>query len=155
MNPDPPTEKFVEFELRRIVRRDRVGLHTIHLVEKGGGREFPISIGPNEAEEMNRAVTGVTTERPLTHPLLLSVIEALGARLVRIEIHALIHNTFHARLVLAPGPDLPEVHVDSRSSDAIALALRAGCPILVAESVVEEVRTDESSDGPGPEAGGP
>ncbi len=146
MNPGQTPETFVEFELRRIIRRDRVGLHTIHLVEKGGRREFPISIGPFEAEEMNRAVTGVTTERPLTHSLLLSVIEALGARLVRVEVHALVHNTFHARLVLSPGPDLPEVHVDSRSSDAIALALRAGCPILVAESVVEEVRTDDASD---------
>lgn len=153
MSPDSPGEKFTEFELRRIIRRDRAGLHTIHLVEKGGKREFPISIGSNEAEEMNRAVTDVVTERPMTHPLLLSVIAALGAELVRVEVHALLHNTFHARLVLSPGQGLPEIEVDARSSDAIALALRAGCPILVAESVVEEVRTDESPDelGPGSE----
>jgi uncharacterized protein len=74
--------------------------------------------------------------RPLTHDLMLSVISELRAELDRIEIHDLREGTFYARLILRV--EGGELIVDARPSDAIGIAVRAACPVFIAESVVEE-----------------
>jgi len=107
---------------------------------------LPIWIGVFEANAIALAVEGIQTPRPMTHDLLRSVLEALGARLQRVEIHSLIEGTFHARLRLVgskapaaePGAEVPAVDtVDSRPSDAIALAIRTGAPIWIAQTVLD------------------
>lgn len=99
-------------------------------------RYLPIWIGPCEAEAISVCVNGVETPRPLTHDLLVHLLETLGANLQYIYVNDLADNTFFARLVLDVNG--AEVLVDSRPSDAIAIAVRVGAPIYVAETVMEE-----------------
>jgi len=116
------------------------------LREEGGAVFLPIWIGVFEANAIALALEGVQTPRPMTHDLLRSVIEALDATLLRIEIHSLIEGTFHARLRLlrnrdggggATGGPQVELEVDARPSDAVALALRLGAPIWIAREVLD------------------
>ena len=83
----------------------------------------PILIGPTEASAIASAQAGIVPPRPMTHDLLRDVLIATGSGLTRVEITRLEEGVFHAELVLRTGP-----RVDSRASDAIALALRFGCP---------------------------
>jgi bifunctional DNase/RNase len=102
------------------------------LRERDGDRYLPIWVGAPEASAIAFAQQGVVPPRPLTHDLLKDVIEALGRRLEEVRIIAIRENIFHAELVFDGG-----LVVSSRSSDAIALALRAGCRIVGAEEVLE------------------
>ena len=141
-------QNMVDIRLSRIVIREGVDQQWIFLTERSGHRGFPIIIGTSEAAEIQRIVTRDQPRRPLTHQLAYSLVDALGARLVRVDIVDLRDNTFFAQIVLhQPMLDMTAV-IDARPSDALALALRAGCPIRVAESVLEQARTDES----GPDA---
>jgi len=143
---DDPT--MVEIELGRVVLRQSSinSPQYIYLRELGGPRCFPIVIGFPEAAEIQRILTGVRTERPLTHQLLHDVIGALGARLACVDVVDIRHNTFFARLVLVDDLGETIAVIDSRPSDSIALALRAGCPLRVSEAVLEQVRTDQAPD---------
>jgi bifunctional DNase/RNase len=96
---------------------------------------LPIWIGPNEAAAIAMAMQGVVPPRPLTHDLFVAALEQLGAPLVQVRITKLEEGTFFGELVL--GSDAGTV-VDARPSDAIALALRVGATILVAEDVLAE-----------------
>ncbi len=102
------------------------------LAESGGARVVPIVIGPREGAAIASAQAGLVPPRPQTHDLFMNTLAALGRSLVVVRIVDLIDGTFHAELVLDG-----EVVVDSRASDAIALAVRAGCDVLCAEHVVE------------------
>ena len=105
---------------------------------KGDGdpRSLPIFIGPPEAQAMVIHLSGHEFPRPLTHDLLKNVLDVLEARLDHVEVRDLKDSTFFGKLVLSfEGQSL---EVDSRPSDAIALALRCNVPILVSEHVMEE-----------------
>ena len=102
------------------------------LRERGGDRYLPIWVGTAEASAIAFAQQGVVPPRPLTHDLLRDVIEALGRRLEEIRIVAIKDSVFHAELVFDGG-----LTVGSRSSDAIALALRTGARIVGADEVLE------------------
>jgi len=102
------------------------------LREKDGDRYLPIWVGTAEASAIAFGQQGVVPPRPLTHDLLGDVITALGRRLEQVRIVEVRDNVFYAELALDGG-----VTVSARSSDAIALALRAGCPILGADAVLE------------------
>lgn len=102
------------------------------LREKDGERYLPIWIGSAEASAIAMAQQGVVPPRPLTHDLLGEVVTALGHTLEQVRIVDMKENVYYAELAFSGG-----VTVGSRSSDAIALALRVGCPILGAESVLE------------------
>jgi bifunctional DNase/RNase len=134
----------IDVTLSRIVVRDGSDRQYIFLSEVEGSRGFPIVIGNNEAGEIQRVVHGVEPERPLTHQLTFSAIGALGGRLQAVEIVDLKQNTFFAQVVLEGGPE-GVVRVDARPSDAIALALRARCPIRVAEEVLTKASDTKSS----------
>ena len=109
---------------------------------------LPIWIGAFEAHAIAMAVEGVEPPRPMTHDLLRSVIEALEAKLIRVEIFALLEGTFHARLVVERG-DGQRLEVDSRPSDALALALRLDAPIWAAKEVLEgALRTSRAATAP-------
>ncbi len=102
------------------------------LRERDGGRYLPIWIGSAEANSIAVAQQGVVPPRPLTHDLLGDVITAMGRRLEQVRIVEVRDNVFYAELGFDSG-----LTVGSRSSDAIALALRVGCPILGAEAVLD------------------
>jgi hypothetical protein len=138
----------VEVVLGRIIISERSDRQYIFLTERKGSRGFPIVIGTNEAAEIRRVVGRMSCERPMTHQLAYAIIQGLGCELVRCDIVDLRNNTFYAQLVVRPSKGGPEVLLDARPSDAIALALRAGCTMRVAESVLDQVRTD--SEGPDP-----
>ena len=126
----------------------RVSLMTyqrvVILKEKDSDRYLPIWIGPAEADAIAVKLQDVAVPRPLTHDLLHSVISSLGAGLAHITVSDLQNDTFYAKLGLQVNGKT--VEVDSRPSDAIALAIRADVPIYVAVEVLEKagVILDES-----------
>ena len=121
----------------RAVRVD-VGSSTplLLLEEVGGDRVLPIFIGAPEATAIANALQNIESPRPMSHDLLGNVITALGARLFAVEITHLVDNTFFAHLrLLREGK---EILVSARPSDAVALALRVGAPLLVSDELMNE-----------------
>lgn len=111
------------------------------LLEPVDGVVLPIVVGPAEATSIAVAVEGVVPARPLTHDLLCSVLEATGAVLDHVEITGLVDGVFHAELVLGSG-----ARVDSRASDAIAVAVRLGRPVLCHREVLEAAGVPTTSE---------
>lgn len=103
--------------------------------EPGEARILPIWIGQQEAASILVAVEGATTPRPLSHDLMVRLVQSLGARIVRVEVSRIEDRTFYAEIHLET-PGGPAV-IDARPSDAIAIARRAGAPMHVAEGVLE------------------
>ena len=106
------------------------------LREKGTNRYLPIWIGPSEADAIAVKLQNVELSRPLTHDLLQSVITTLGASLEYILVSGLKDDTFYASLALSV--DDVKLDIDSRPSDALALAVRVEAPIYAEESVLEK-----------------
>jgi bifunctional DNase/RNase len=106
------------------------------LREDEGERFLPIWIGPFEADSITMQLQGMEVHRPLTHDLLKNVIETLGAEVLHIIINGLEKNTYFARIVLDVDGD--SVEIDSRPSDAIALAVRVSAPIYVTDEVMDQ-----------------
>jgi bifunctional DNase/RNase len=100
----------------------------------------PILIGAAEATAIATAQAGIVPPRPMTHDLLRNVLTTLGVALERVEITDLTDGVFHAALVLATG-----ARVDSRASDAIALAVRTGSPVLCSAEVVAVAGVEAST----------
>ncbi len=121
----------------RAVRVD-VGSSTplLLLEELAGERVLPIFIGAPEATAIAYALQHLETPRPMSHDLMSTIITSLGGRLFTVEITELIDNTFYANLRILR--DTSEIVVSARPSDAVALALRAGAPILVSDSLMDE-----------------
>jgi bifunctional DNase/RNase len=108
------------------------GAYALILKEVNGARRLPIIIGAFEAQSIALEMEGIKPPRPLTHDLLKNIIDLLGGELVDVYISELREGTFFARL------NLDTQEVDSRPSDAIALAVRYGVPIFVSEKVMLE-----------------
>ena len=106
------------------------------LKEKGTDRYLPIWIGPAEADAIAVKLQNVDVPRPLTHDLLSSVINTLGANIERIVVSDLSNDTFYAKIILDASGTPHEV--DCRPSDALAVAVRAGVPIFVEERVMNK-----------------
>lgn len=125
------------------VEVDVEGVHVDHrggpvvvLVEKGAAaRELPIWVGPAEAQAIAIELQKVERPRPLTHDLMRQILEALGGRLDRVVVTQIDERTFYSELHLIAHEGKPVKPLDARPSDAIALALRLGRPILVRETV--------------------
>jgi len=126
----------VEVELVRLLISEMRPEQMVVMKEKAGSRCFPIFIGYTEARAINWGLRGETMPRPLTHNLLASVIQSLGGRLERVVVCDLRQNTYYAKLIIRQDGGL--VEVDSRPSDAIALATQERVPIFVEERVLEE-----------------
>lgn len=99
-------------------------------------RYLPIWIGPFEADAITIQLQGIEVARPQTHDLLKSILEVVGAQVHHIVVNDLRNDTFYARIIVDSNGR--RLEVDSRPSDAIALAVRVGAPIFVAESVMEK-----------------
>lgn len=113
----------------------------IWLQEKDGNRSFPILIGVFEALAIERNLRGEPFPRPLTHDLLAQVIKALNATLERVIVTAIQNSTFYAKLVLGHNSSVFEI--DSRPSDAIALATAMKAPMFVDDEVFKAVCTPQ------------
>ena len=127
----------VRMELSRIVIKETTDRQVIVLKDKDGPRTFPIVIGIYEATAIDRGLKEQRTARPLTHDLIGSILKTLDARLERVVVTELRHQTFYAKLVLQENGRA--VEVDARPSDAIAVAVQEGAPIYVEEAVLAEV----------------
>ncbi len=128
----------IEMEVSKIRIDERRGEQVIVLKERAGSRLLPIIIGISEVTAIKMKISGIQPPRPLTHDLLRSTINQLGARLSRIVINKLEFNTFFAKLILQTKDGGTE-EVDARPSDSIALALRTDAPIFVADEVLNQV----------------
>jgi bifunctional DNase/RNase len=107
----------------------------VFLKDRESTRYLPIWIGVYEAESITIALQGVEVARPLTHDLMRNIFNDLDARIVRVEVVELKEDTFFGSIVAEINNHL--VNIDSRPSDALAIAVRAHVPILVAKSVME------------------
>jgi bifunctional DNase/RNase len=110
--------------------------HVVILKETERERYLPIWIGPWEASAIAMKLQGLTPERPLTHDLFAATLDELGARIDRVVISTLAEETYHARLFVEL--DGRTVEIDSRPSDALALAVRSGVRIYAAEAVLDQ-----------------
>jgi bifunctional DNase/RNase len=116
---------------------DVVGKQPIVLLKTVGGNKFlPIWIGHAEAAAILMKLQGNETPRPMTHDLMTRILGELSAEVTRITVTELRENTFYARITLRA--QAAELEIDSRPSDALALAVRSDAPIFAADSVIEE-----------------
>ena len=127
---------YVEVELSRIIINEQSDQQIIVLKERHGERGFPIVIGIVEIFAIDRRLKGIKPPRPMTHDLLDSVIDNLGAKIEKIVINDLRNHTFYAQIHLSSNGRT--VKIDSRPSDAIALGAASNIPIFVAEHVFEK-----------------
>jgi bifunctional DNase/RNase len=125
---------------------DMVGKQPIVLLKTADGNKFlPIWIGHPEAAAILMKLQGATTPRPMTHDLVTDMLSQLEVKVTRIAVTELRDNTFYALITVVA--DGAEIEVDSRPSDAIALAVRAGAPIFAADAVIEESAIEFDTEG--------
>lgn len=113
------------------------------LKEIDGDRTLPIWIGLLEATAIATEMEKIEFSRPMTHDLLINLLNAVGAEILRVEVSDLKDNTYFALITLKHGET--EAKVDARPSDAVAVALRAGAEIFVNEAVIKQVRSFDGS----------
>jgi len=115
---------------------DMVGKQPIVLLKTADTNRFlPIWIGHPEAAAILMKLQGASTPRPMTHDLMVDVLGEIDAKCTRVAITELRENTFFATITVTVGDR--EIHIDSRPSDALALAVRSGAPIFAADDVLE------------------
>jgi len=127
----------IQVELSRIIIDEKRQDQVIVLKEKVGDRQIPIVIGFMEASSIKIKISGVDVPRPMTHDLLVNVMQVLGATLQRVVIDKLVNNTFHAKLEIKCKDGEIKL-IDSRPSDSIALAVRFKAPIFVEDEVLQK-----------------
>ncbi len=116
---------------------DMVGKQPIVLLKTVEGNKFlPIWIGHPEAAAILMKLQGASTPRPMTHDLLSEVLEQVDAKCERVSVTELRDNTFYASITVSMNGS--ELEIDSRPSDALALAVRTSAPIFAADDVIEE-----------------
>lgn len=122
------------------------GVYALVLEAEGTDRRIPIIIGAPEAQAIECKLQNVVTSRPLTHDMITNLLDAFHLQLKEIEIRKLPTGVFAADLVMTDG--IEERRIDSRSSDAVALAIRVGAPIYTSAEVLREAGFDsDSADG--------
>ena len=129
----------VEMELNKIIIDERRQEQIIVLKEKKGERLLPIIIGFTEASSIKLKLSKITAPRPMTHDLMKSIVEHLGAKVEKVIIDNLLNNTFHAKIFITTA-DSKEKIIDARPSDSIALAVRTKSPIFVEEEVLKKAQ---------------
>lgn len=128
----------IEMFVVGIVLDSSTQMPVVLLRDEAGSVHIPIWIGPTEATAIAIALQGIEMPRPLTHDLMHTTFNELGVRLEKVIISSLQESTYIAEMVLTSSDK--SLIIDSRPSDAIALALRASAPILVATEVVEQAK---------------
>ena len=129
-------DKKVELQVLNITNSQaQVGAFAMLLGEVDGERQLPIIIGPAEAQATALYLKGIKTPRPLTHDLFTTSLTVLGVSLIRVLIYKAKDGIFYSYVYLKRAEDI--IRIDARTSDAIALAVRADCSILIYESVLD------------------
>jgi bifunctional DNase/RNase len=126
----------IQVELTRIIIDEKRQDQVIVLKEKKGERHIPIVIGFMEASSIKIKLSKVDVPRPMTHDLLADVIDQLGAKLQRVLIDKMVHNTYYAKLEIKTKEGEVKL-IDARPSDSIAMAVRYKVPIFAADEVLE------------------
>ncbi len=119
----------------------RSNMYILLLKEINGDGTLPIWIGKPEADSIALALGKVLTPRPLTHDLIKNIIDGLRFKVTRIIVTDILDNTYYALVCLSDGKK--ETSIDSRPSDAVAVALRTNSPIFIQESIMEKRSRDE------------
>ena len=127
----------VQVELSKIIIDEKRQDQIIVLKEKTGERQFPIVIGFLEASSIKMKLSGIEPPRPMTHDLIVSVLNTMEAKLEKLIIDKLVNNTFHAKLEIKTKTGETKF-VDTRPSDGIALAVRTNASIFVEEEVLNK-----------------
>ena len=126
----------VEMKIRGLMMDPVTNMPIVILKDVAGATVLPIWVGVYEANAIALEIEKVSTPRPMTHDLLSEMLSKLEARVVRIAVTELRENTFYALITVAVNGS--EIEIDSRPSDAIALAVRSEAPIFADDSVIEE-----------------
>lgn len=134
---------FIEMRIAAITIDPLTSTPIVILKDREEKKAIPIWIGLFEASAIATQLENISFSRPMTHDLLHEVLRAVGVQVIRIEIHDLRNNTFFANIYLSREGE--EFVIDARPSDAMALALRAGAPIFVEESVIEKSQNVDAS----------
>ena len=130
-------DKKVELQVINITNSQaQIGAFAMLLGEVDGERQLPIIIGPAEAQATALYLKGVKTPRPLIHDLFTTSLTVLGASLIRVLIYKAKDGIFYSYIYLKKDEEI--IRIDARTSDAVALAVRADCPILIYESLLEQ-----------------
>ncbi len=112
------------------------GAYALVLAEEDGERRIPIIIGGVEAQSIAIKLEGLEPPRPLTHDLFLNFSKSFNIEIIEVVVYKLEEGIFYSELVCRR--DNEQLHIDSRTSDAVALALRFGCPIYTYEDIIEK-----------------
>lgn len=141
--------KKIELQILNITNSQaQAGAYAMVLGEVDGSRQLPIIIGAAEAQSMVLELKGINPPRPLTHTLFASVLDSLGVKMLRALIYKADNGVFYSYIYMRMEETI--LRVDARTSDAVALALRMGAPILIYESILEaECLKDGVADGEG------
>src|SRR4030065_2658596 len=131
----------IEMKVEGLLCDPRSIMYILLLKESGGDGTLPIWIGKPEADSIALALGKVATPRPLTHDLVKNIVDGLRVKIVKIVVTEITDNTYYALIYLNDGKK--ETLVDSRPSDAVAVALRAGAPIFVEDRHIATGSADE------------
>jgi bifunctional DNase/RNase len=127
---------WVQMTVNTVLFDSRNNSYIVVLKDDSGKKLLPIWIGASEGNSIALAMSNVKASRPLTHDLLVNIFDRLDVEIARVVISDLIDNTFYASLYLLQNGK--EFHIDSRPSDAIAVAIRIGAPVFVEEEVLSK-----------------
>src|SRR5512135_2045293 len=127
---------WVQMNVNTIMFDSRNSSYIVVLKDETGKKILPIWIGAAEGNSIAMAIGNIKPERPFTHDLIVSIFDRLEIEIARVVISDLIENTFYASLYLLQNSK--EFHIDSRPSDAIAIAIRIGAPVFVEEDVLSK-----------------
>jgi len=131
----------IQMKVEGLLFDPRSNMYIMLLKEINGNGTLPIWIGKPEADSIALALGKVETPRPLTHDLIKNITDRLKFRITKIIVTEIQDNTYYALVCLNDGKK--ETFVDSRPSDAVAVALRANAPIFVEDSILEQKSADE------------
>ena len=118
--------------------------YAVVLGEQGGSRRLPIVIGSFEAQAIAVAMERMTPNRPLTHDLFKNTLETFNIELKEVIINNLLDGIFYARLICIKDSEI--IEIDSRTSDALAMAVRFNCPIYTYEFILDAAGVERSTD---------
>lgn len=131
----------IQMKVEGLLFDPRSSMYILLLKEIDGDGTLPIWIGKPEADSIALALGGIMTPRPLTHDLIKNLLGSIKIRIARVVVTEILDNTYYALIYLSDGKR--EIPVDSRPSDAVAIALRVNAPIFVEEGIMERKSTDE------------
>jgi len=131
----------IQMKVEGLLFDPRSNMYIMLLKEINGNGTLPIWIGKPEADSIALALGKIETPRPLTHDLIKNITDNLKIRITKIIVTEILNNTYYSLLCLNDGKK--ETFVDSRPSDAVAIALRADAPIFIEDSIMEQKSADE------------